>query len=638
MIYLRLDLNKIAYGFHKLIYKLILSFITITTVFYSTTEANEASTLKLIAPTTLVESGIVTALIERFEKQNPPFTIVLTTTGALKVIEQANAGQFDFVLSHYPTGEKLFIDEGSALRYAEIMYNYFAIIGPQDSKLDLSKVQNFKDILQQLSKENSDFLIPARRSGTFQKFLSLASHYDIKLDWEGLINTQSNVKQTLIQADEIEAFSFADMGSYLHLRKDFESDMVPIYRDDVIMQNHIMAIVVNPKQHPQVNIALANLFWNFLIDDNTQQFIAQFGQDKYGVQLFTPVAHLDNAVIAERSQNILKLQQTKTYYQTISIVLLSLILFTLLIIYQLQQSAKRQKQLSEERFSNSLNPTQEGIWDYNYKTQSGYVSEHCKSIIGAQPTKQQNLLEWLESLIETHNWQTIEKTIEAHSQTSNTAPFACDFRLKNDYKERSFRLRARLSFSETETLEYIVGAVSDLSEEASQQILLNHFMHLASHDNLTQLPNKMVFKERLAEKIKSKDLGGFSLLFIDLDGFKKVNDLFGHQIGDELLIEVATLLKQSVRKNDLVSRFGGDEFVILLPDISRESVQNLSENICQKIGRIVIQTQYNLVSASIGISYCDTQIDCDAEEILKQADKAMYHAKQHLMDFFEHQE
>jgi ABC-type tungstate transport system permease subunit/GGDEF domain-containing protein len=523
----------------------------------------------------------VSVLIERFEKQNPSVRVELTTTGALNVMEQAKQGKFDFILSHYPTGEKLFITDGSALHYAEIMYNYFAIIGPQNNDLDFSNVKNLKDVLQQLSEHNSDFFLPNPRSGTFQKIQSLASHYNIPLDWPYLINTHTDVKQTLQQADEMEAFTFADMGSYLNLKNRFESDMVPIYRDDFIMQNHIMAIVVNPKQYPQVNIASANLFWAFLIDDNTQQFIAQFGHEEYGYQLFTPVAHLDNAVIAERSHTILKLQQTQVYYQTFSIVLLTLTLFTLLIIYLLQQSAKRQKQLSEERFSNNLNPTHEGILDYNYKTKSGYISKHCKNILESQPVKHQNILGWLASIMEAHNWQAIENTIKEYSQANNTAPFACDFRLKHDRKERSFRLRARLSFSETKELEYMVGAISDLSEEASQQILLNHFMHLATHDNLTQLPNKMLFQERLEETIKSsdRDLVDFALFFIDLDGFKQINDLFGHQIGDKLLIQVAEQLVNCVRKTDLVSRFGGDEFVILLPNISKNIRKILSRRL-----------------------------------------------------------
>jgi tungstate transport system substrate-binding protein len=311
MIYLPIGFQNRIKRLQNFIYKIILIFVYSIAIFHPVAEAKDTSVLKLIAPKTLTDSGIVSVLIERFEKQNPSVRVELTTTGALNVMEQAKQGKFDFILSHYPTGEKLFITDGSALHYAEIMYNYFAIIGPQNNDLDFSNVKNLKDVLQQLSEHNSDFFLPNPRSGTFQKVQSLASHYNIKLDWPYLVNTHSDVKQTLQQTDDMEGFTFADMGSYLNLKNRFESGMVPIYRDDVIMQNHIMAIVVNPKQYPQVNVAPANLFWTFLIDDNTQQFIAQFGQDKYGVQLFTPVAHLDNAVIAERSQTILTLQKHK---------------------------------------------------------------------------------------------------------------------------------------------------------------------------------------------------------------------------------------------------------------------------------------------------------------------------------------
>jgi diguanylate cyclase (GGDEF)-like protein len=624
----------------KLFSHLTLGLLLLFPTLSNSVEAQDASTLKIIAPKTLVDSGIVDALINRFKQQNPNVEIELISTGALKVIEQAYLGQVDLILSHYPMGETFFINEGHAARHAEIMYNYFTLLGPQSNNLDLVKIKTFKDLLLQMSQNKNYFLLPHPRSGTFQQLQSLATHYNVQLDWPQVSNTQSNVNVTILQADEMEGYTFADMGSYLKIRPSLQSDMVSIYRDDVNMQNHIQAMVVSQKVYPQANAALANQFFSFLIDDNTQEYIANFGLDEYGIQLFTPVAHLDPSVIAERSLMILDLQENRTYYQAVSIILLVVTLFTFIIIFLLKKSNLKQRQQSEERFSNSLDSSHEGIWDFRYKDKSGYVSERCHTLLELPISKKQSSLEWLASALEDAYWQDFEKIVADHTKNKDTDPFVLEFRIKKDEKERLFRLRARLNFSNEGQLEYIVGAISDTNKTDSQQVLLDHFIHLATHDNLTKLPNRMLFKERLDELLEMAEghHAPFSLLFIDLNDFKNVNDRLGHHFGDELLIEVAFQLKRCLRPTDMVARFGGDEFVILLPKTSKIETLALTADISHAIQNVSINEQSKLISASIGITYSDSTDSktMNSETLLKQADKAMYYSKQHQLDFFEY--
>ena len=154
--------------------------------------------------------------------------------------------------------------------------------------------------------------------------------------------------------------------------------------------------------------------------------------------------------------------------------------------------------------------------------------------------------------------------------------------------------------------------------------------HQALHDSLTQLPNRRCFSARLDEVLGASAVRrpALALLYLDLDGFKLVNDLHGHEAGDELLRVVAARLRGAVRADDMVSRLGGDEFACLLtgvPDrkqltrLARKLLDTLSAPL--KVGVLTLQ-----VRASIGIALCPEDGTTTAA-LLKMADTAMYRAK-----------
>lgn len=159
----------------------------------------------------------------------------------------------------------------------------------------------------------------------------------------------------------------------------------------------------------------------------------------------------------------------------------------------------------------------------------------------------------------------------------------------------------------------------------------NTLIMRAHFDMLTGLANRMLFENRLEIALtKMKQLGGLiSLLLLDLDKFKNINDTLGHIAGDKLLKEVANRLKQSLRSYDVAARFGGDEFAILLEDLS-ECAQ--SEAVVQKIIHVLNQPfhlsgQEIRINVSIGVANCNEHQDIDSEALLQQADVAMYEAK-----------
>jgi diguanylate cyclase (GGDEF)-like protein/PAS domain S-box-containing protein len=154
--------------------------------------------------------------------------------------------------------------------------------------------------------------------------------------------------------------------------------------------------------------------------------------------------------------------------------------------------------------------------------------------------------------------------------------------------------------------------------------------YLAYHDPLTGLPNRKLFAEQLEESLswaKNNDLM-VGLLFIDLDGFKQVNDTLGHEMGDRLLVTIAGRLNNILRVSDTVARLGGDEFTIILRAIPKEDVAaRVAEKILIAIAEpIALENNVARVSASIGISIYPLNSQ-DTDTLIKQADSAMYRAK-----------
>ena len=172
-----------------------------------------------------------------------------------------------------------------------------------------------------------------------------------------------------------------------------------------------------------------------------------------------------------------------------------------------------------------------------------------------------------------------------------------------------------------------VSVFTDISERKEYEEKLTH---MAYFDALTRLPNRILFMDRLRQSINlaTRNQDGLAVLFIDLDGFKEVNDTLGHDIGDLLLQEVARRLLDSVRDSDSVSRLSGDEFTVILQEIrAKHTVEQVAGKILERL-----QEPYRLkgkearVSASIGI-VLSPDSGSHAEGLLKKADEAMYEAK-----------
>lgn len=181
---------------------------------------------------------------------------------------------------------------------------------------------------------------------------------------------------------------------------------------------------------------------------------------------------------------------------------------------------------------------------------------------------------------------------------------------------------------------YLIHISSNITtiKEADQKI----YYH-ANYDSLTALPNRSFFEKKLTKTLEESSQNGSSvaLFFIDIDKFKEVNDTFGHSIGDKMLSRVAKRLLNNTRKDDIVARIGGDEFILIIKNIAdTKSIEKLAANLQKKIREpLEIDTHIFNITLSMGISIYP-QHGSTADELLKNADIAMYEVKKSKRDGF----
>ncbi len=177
-------------------------------------------------------------------------------------------------------------------------------------------------------------------------------------------------------------------------------------------------------------------------------------------------------------------------------------------------------------------------------------------------------------------------------------------------------------------IQQFVGLLSDITAQKTHEKQLEYIAH---YDALTGLPNRVLLNDRLGHGMAQARRRGchLAVAYIDLDGFKEVNDVHGHEVGDQLLIELALRMKEGLREGDSVSRLGGDEFVAVLSDLDGEhrAVQLVQRLLAALAAPVRCSGEKLQVSASIGLTLYPQLEEVDADQLLRQADLAMYQAK-----------
>lgn len=180
---------------------------------------------------------------------------------------------------------------------------------------------------------------------------------------------------------------------------------------------------------------------------------------------------------------------------------------------------------------------------------------------------------------------------------------------------------------------YIYDNTKFYETSSKLEKLNDELVELSHRDPLTHLYNRRYFSDVSLKMLSlaNRSKHTLSIIVLDIDNFKHINDKFGHAVGDDAIIETAKVLEKSVRKSDIVSRFGGEEFVILLYNVNSVNLESIAEKIRENVENLVIQTNKGKLKFTVSLGA--TQYDCDfdinkIEYTLNRADKALYKAKE----------
>jgi diguanylate cyclase (GGDEF)-like protein/PAS domain S-box-containing protein len=285
-----------------------------------------------------------------------------------------------------------------------------------------------------------------------------------------------------------------------------------------------------------------------------------------------------------------------------------------------------------ERLSLATAVAKVGVWDWELATDVHTWDATMSSIYGFMGGDQINNQKWSSSI---HPEDLPEVELGLRNAVDTKGDGATEFRIVlADGTQRNISAVFRAVLDASGKVIRVIGVNVDVTERKNADEALHSnqaiITHLAEHDFLTDLPNQRVLRDRIDQAIKmaSRNMKKFAILFLDLDGFKHINDSLGHPIGDKLLLSIAKRLVESARASDTVCRFGGDEFIMLLPEVQHpEGTGSTAARMLEAIAAVHFVDELELqVTASIGISvYPDDGMD--GETLIKNADAAMYHAK-----------
>lgn len=280
--------------------------------------------------------------------------------------------------------------------------------------------------------------------------------------------------------------------------------------------------------------------------------------------------------------------------------------------------------LQRRKFEDIFDSIQLPFFSLNVKTREFIMSRGLENLTGyTRKDFEQNLDLWYMAIYD-EDKEILDETIK---EVTRGISSECKLRIVKANQEVKW---VNISVTPLVNLNgelLINGHIIDISDYKKLEEKLNV---LAYHDELTDLPNRTFLQKQLKKSISRSNRNGNSLLvmFIDLDGFKDVNDTLGHAAGDQLLQEVSHRLTDSVREEDLVARLGGDEFVIVLEDTSKQDGAEIAKRILDKVNdEYVINDTKVKVSPSIGIS-CFPDDGQDLETLCHHADVAMYAVKE----------
>jgi diguanylate cyclase (GGDEF)-like protein/PAS domain S-box-containing protein len=283
---------------------------------------------------------------------------------------------------------------------------------------------------------------------------------------------------------------------------------------------------------------------------------------------------------------------------------------------------------SRKRYQLAAEGANDGLWDWDLRDNTVFYSERWKAMLGYDDEQiGDEPDEWFER-IHPDDREDVEAELSAHLEERNEK-FESEHRvLHQDGDYRWVRVRGLAVRDEAGRVVRIAGSQTDVTErkQAEKQLRYDAF-----HDGLTDIPNRSLFTDRVEQLLefqKRYDDREFSVLFLDLDRFKAINDSLGHPVGDEVLKCVTDRLRDCLRQADTIARLGGDEFGVLLSELGSErEAEQVANRLRRRIEEPFRIDDHNIyISASIGVLVNSGQYDTP-EDLFRDADLAMYNAK-----------
>jgi diguanylate cyclase (GGDEF)-like protein/PAS domain S-box-containing protein len=318
-------------------------------------------------------------------------------------------------------------------------------------------------------------------------------------------------------------------------------------------------------------------------------------------------------------------------YKGVAFVLITSALLYLLVRKTLHQQRKIETslKLSEERWKFALEGSGDGVWDWNLETDHVFRSARWHKIYGYSENEIIPSANAGRALIHPDDMRSQVDDVNVYLD-GETNIYVSEFRMRCKDGSWKWTLSRGMVVSKSKEGKPLrmIGTHTDITARKQSEA---EVVRLAHYDLTTNLPNRMLFLDRFKQAIikAHRTNQTVTLMFLDLDRFKEVNDTLGHDIGDLLLKETAQRLESCVREVDTVARLGGDEFTLILNNVDNQgSIERIAQEILDKLAKpFQLGNELIYITTSIGISIYPENGN-DVEVLLKNADQAMYAAKQ----------
>ncbi len=294
------------------------------------------------------------------------------------------------------------------------------------------------------------------------------------------------------------------------------------------------------------------------------------------------------------------------------------------ILRRFEENLKR----SEDRLAEAQSVAHVGSWEWDFKNQEIYCSEELYRILGldVKPNHVNTLFGALFERVHPEDQAEVKKRIATAFEAQE--PYRVEHRLVlPDKSVRYLMGQGLIHWDSTNKPDRLIGTVFDITSRKQAE---DEVKRLAFQDGLTGLANRVLLTERLELELAHARRQGTTLavMFLDLDRFKVINDSLGHSVGDWLLCQVSDRIRDVLRSSDTVARQGGDEFIVVLPDVKNAgNVKSVASKLLNAIGHMYEYEEHELyISSSIGIALFPVNGQT-SDELLKNADAAMYYAK-----------